>query len=89
MKGRRYIGGGHAKHADDWLITYADTITLLLCLFVVLLALHGAELHSAVHVEAPSVRGCGELVHNASNRQRCRAVSRTCRDATAPGGFRR
>jgi chemotaxis protein MotB len=25
-----------ATHADDWLITYADTITLLLCLFAVL-----------------------------------------------------
>jgi chemotaxis protein MotB len=28
----------HADHADDWLITYADTITLLLCLFAVLLS---------------------------------------------------
>ncbi len=28
----------HAAHADDWLITYADTITLLLCLFAVLLS---------------------------------------------------
>jgi chemotaxis protein MotB len=28
----------HATHADDWLITYADTITLLLCLFAVLFA---------------------------------------------------
>ncbi len=30
-----------ASHGDDWLITYADTITLLLCLFVVLLAMEG------------------------------------------------
>jgi len=28
----------HAAHTDDWLITYADTITLLLCLFAVLFA---------------------------------------------------
>ncbi len=28
----------HDTHADDWLITYADTITLLLCLFAVLFA---------------------------------------------------
>jgi chemotaxis protein MotB len=28
-----------ARHADDWLITYADTITLLLCLFVVMLSI--------------------------------------------------
>jgi chemotaxis protein MotB len=26
-------------HADDWLMTYADTITLLLCLFVVILSI--------------------------------------------------
>jgi chemotaxis protein MotB len=37
---RRGAGRGrhHAAHADDWLITYADTITLLLCLFAVLLS---------------------------------------------------
>jgi chemotaxis protein MotB len=28
-----------AGHADDWLMTYADTITLLLCLFVVILSI--------------------------------------------------
>jgi chemotaxis protein MotB len=28
-----------ARHTDDWLITYADTITLLLCLFVITLAM--------------------------------------------------
>jgi chemotaxis protein MotB len=27
------------RHTDDWLITYADTITLLLCLFVVILSI--------------------------------------------------
>jgi chemotaxis protein MotB len=32
---------GQAGGNDDWLITYADTITLLLCLFVVLLVLQG------------------------------------------------
>ena len=37
-------------------MTYADTITLLLCLFVVLLALHGAKLHgAAVRVMPPFV----------------------------------
>ena len=35
-------------------MTYADTITLLLCLFVVLLALHGAKLHGAVAVGLPA-----------------------------------
>ena len=34
-----------ARHTDDWLITYADTITLLLCLFVITLAIKtGAKL---------------------------------------------
>lgn len=28
-----------SRHSDDWLITYADTITLLLCLFVIILAI--------------------------------------------------
>jgi chemotaxis protein MotB len=28
-----------ARHSDDWLITYADTITLLLCLFVITLTI--------------------------------------------------
>jgi chemotaxis protein MotB len=27
------------RHTDDWLITYADTITLLLCLFVIILSI--------------------------------------------------
>jgi chemotaxis protein MotB len=31
------------RHADDWLITYADTITLLLCLFVVILSIKTAD----------------------------------------------
>ncbi len=53
MKGRRHTSGGQARHPDDWLMTYADTITLLLCLFVVLLALHGAKPHGAVAVGLP------------------------------------
>jgi hypothetical protein len=35
MNRRPPLGGGQIRHADDWLMTYADTITLLLCLFVV------------------------------------------------------
>lgn len=31
-----------ARHTDDWLITYADTITLLLCLFVIILTIKTA-----------------------------------------------
>ncbi len=57
MKARRHPGGGQARHADDWLMTYADTITLLLCLFAVLLALHGTKPHDAAHVGAPAIAG--------------------------------
>jgi len=54
MQGRRPPGGGQARHADDWLMTYADTITLLLCLFAVLLALHGVQQQGATHTVAPA-----------------------------------
>jgi chemotaxis protein MotB len=54
MKGRRPPSDGQARHADDWLMTYADTITLLLCLFVVLMALHGGKPHDATHAVAPA-----------------------------------
>jgi chemotaxis protein MotB len=33
----------HGRHTDDWLITYADTITLLLCLFVIILSIRTSE----------------------------------------------
>jgi chemotaxis protein MotB len=48
-------------HADDWLITYADTITLLLCLFVVILSItvtRNAALEKLAYiptVEKPSI----------------------------------
>jgi chemotaxis protein MotB len=38
MKLHQRIRREQAGHTDDWLITYADTITLLLCLFVVILS---------------------------------------------------
>ena len=47
-RGRR-IRRAQTKHTDDWLITYADTITLLLCLFVVLLA---SQTHKPVLAQA-------------------------------------
>ena len=60
MRARRAPVGGQARHADDWLMTYADTITLLLCLFAVLLALHGAKLRDAD--PAAAVPPAGALV---------------------------
>ena len=53
MRSRRHLGTGPARHSDDWLITYADTITLLLCMFVVLLALRGTGPHVVRFVEPP------------------------------------
>jgi chemotaxis protein MotB len=44
---RRQVRHVRASHTDDWLITYVDTITLLLCLFVVLLALQAHKLRLA------------------------------------------
>ncbi len=53
MKVHRHPGHGQIRHADDWLMTYADTITLLLCLFVVLLALEGSRIHAIRNVALP------------------------------------
>jgi chemotaxis protein MotB len=41
------------RSADDWLITYADTITLLLCLLVILLALVNNKRHADQQVTSP------------------------------------
>jgi chemotaxis protein MotB len=39
MRLHQHIRREQGRHADDWLITYADTITLLLCLFVIILSI--------------------------------------------------
>ncbi len=39
MRLQQRIRRDQARHTDDWLITYADTITLLLCLFVITLTM--------------------------------------------------
>lgn len=49
MRNRGQIRRGEASqasHGDDWLVTYADTITLLLCVFVVLLAMEAHKRES-------------------------------------------
>ena len=56
MRPRRPPGAVQSRHADDWLITYADTITLLLCMLLVLLALHGPG-HGPGHGAGPHAAG--------------------------------
>lgn len=51
---------GSAPHTDDWLITYADMITLLLCFFVIFFVILssrkiGQEEAQVAHVSAPMV----------------------------------
>jgi chemotaxis protein MotB len=54
MRLHQRIRRQQAGHTDDWLITYADTITLLLCLFVVMLSVrsNGESLARAAPIAA-------------------------------------
>ena len=45
-----------ARHTDDWLITYADTITLLLCLFVIILTIKTATKPPTPEATAPATQ---------------------------------
>jgi chemotaxis protein MotB len=61
MKLHQRVRRGQVSHADDWLITYADVITLLLCLFVVLVSVKSqspaAARHAAASVETKAPDG--------------------------------
>jgi chemotaxis protein MotB len=52
MRLHQRIRREQGKHTDDWLITYADTITLLLCLFVIILSIKTADKNLARDVTA-------------------------------------
>ncbi len=61
MRLHQHLRREQGRHTDDWLITYADTITLLLCLFVIILSIRtggkavprdaAAPVHQATVVE--------------------------------------
>jgi chemotaxis protein MotB len=53
MKLHQRIRRDQGTHNDDWLITYADTITLLLCLFVIMLTVRTSGASLARDVAQP------------------------------------
>jgi chemotaxis protein MotB len=54
MKLHQHIRREQARHTDDWLITYADTVTLLLCLFVIMLSIKAHSHNLARDQAAPA-----------------------------------
>src|SRR5436305_15058584 len=69
---RRRSGGDHGEHADErWLLTYADLITLLMALFMVLFSMSVvnksklASLKTSLHnAFSPHVLPGGESIAN-------------------------
>ncbi len=51
-----------ASHADDWLMTYADTITLLLCLFVVFVIVSSSRQHLQQRAPLPALPEVAEVM---------------------------
>lgn len=56
MRAHQRIRREQARNTDDWLITYADTITLLLCLFVIILSVRNNGQNPAHEVAPPVVQ---------------------------------
>jgi len=59
MKLHQRLRRDQVKHNDDWLITYADTITLLLCLFVIMLSIKTSGLSVARNHLEPATPAAG------------------------------
>jgi chemotaxis protein MotB len=55
MRRSRRLPGAKGSHTEDWLITYADTITLLLCLFVIILSVRSSGAVDAAKPIVPAV----------------------------------
>lgn len=61
-KGRGRTGSGHAEdgHADErWLVSYADMITVLMCLFLVLFAMSSIDADKYEQLKASLATGFG------------------------------
>lgn len=61
-RGRGHKGGGHADegHADErWLVSYADMITVLMCLFLVLFAMSSIDSDKYEALKASLATGFG------------------------------
>jgi chemotaxis protein MotB len=54
MRPHQRLRREQGRNTDDWLITYADTITLLLCLFVIILSIRNSG-KSLAHDAVPPV----------------------------------
>jgi chemotaxis protein MotB len=59
MNGVRRAVRGQAAHTNDWLITYADMITLLLCFFVIFYVILSAQ--KKTQQEVPAARSPAHL----------------------------
>lgn len=60
-KGRGHKGGGHEEgHADErWLVSYADMITVLMCLFLVLFAMSSIDANKYAQLKDSLATGFG------------------------------
>ena len=56
-RGRRRGGGAHEESGERWLLTYADMITLLLALFIVLFSISSVNISKVQSLQDPCAPG--------------------------------